>query len=74
MAIIARYQDKIHHNKAIIETVSMRPYYGAQKQVGYRAKITDADGIMYYVSCYETATDAHNALVTKFGGLELIEK
>ena len=58
------YKDKFH-NTAIIEKVSILPYYGAErKQNGFRLVLkSDYDNeFIYHVSVHETFADAYKQM------------
>lgn len=59
-----RYKD-IFANSAKIEEVMMRPFDGAEEEVGYRLMCySDYDGgFLYHCACYETFSEAHQAMM-----------
>ena len=58
----ATFYDKTAHNAATIETIMMRPYYGAKKRTTFRLVQMDKDNVIYFVSCYETEDEAMFAM------------
>lgn len=54
-------------SKAIIQEVMVAPYYEAEKEVGYRLWIVDANGFLYHVSCNETLAEIKYVLFNKCG-------
>lgn len=70
---IAKYQNQTIHARATVDPVAMRPYYGAKKQVSYRLKVYDSDGIMYHLSVFDNLSDLHYSIKNNFGpGWQLI--
>lgn len=64
---IATYKNPYNHARATVEPKAIAPYYGAKKQLAYRLKVYDADGIMYHLSVFETLEELHKAITTRFG-------
>ena len=63
------------HNRAVIEQVVTAPYYGAKKQKAYRLICADAENFVYFVSVYETVTEAMEKLKSLSAGTfrEIVE-
>ena len=59
------FYDTTAHNYAVIETVEMRPYYGAKKRTVYRLTQMDNETTIYHVSCHETEADAKEKMETQ---------
>lgn len=47
-----------YHNTAVIQEVFTAPFYGAKKQRAFRLVVADSEKFIYFVSVYETVTDA----------------
>ena len=56
------------HNRAVIEQVITAPYYGAKKETAYRLICADEDNFIYFVSVYETVTEAMEKLKSLSAG------
>ena len=56
-----------YRNSAEIESIMIRPYKGAKKELAYRMTLTDEDHTGFFVSVYETVEDAICKLGS-FGG------
>ncbi len=65
------FYDNVAHNYAVIETIMMRPYYGAKKRTSYRLTQMDNERTIYHVSCHESYEDAKAKMETQ--GLDWTE-
>ena len=66
MTINVYYQETTEH-KAIIEAVMMSAYKGAEKRKSYRLVVSDNEGFVFHISCYETMKEAKGGL-QRLGG------